>query len=146
MILIPFEVIIHVHGYYYKSSDYFECPPKSLLKSSQQKNTFQIFLSKKISCKPAVKKRLGNFANNFYWFSVFLTFYSAELKCDMNFAVYVPPQAASEKVPVLYWLSGNCKCRCSLLFFVPFFSAPLVFPLPPLSAPGFQRMVFVTNN
>ena len=51
-----------------------------------------------------------NFPNNFYWFSVFLTFYSAELKCDMNFAVYVPPQAASEKVPVLYWLSGNCKC------------------------------------
>lgn len=32
--------------------------------------------------------------------------HSAELKCDMNFAVYVPPQAASEKVPVLYWLSG----------------------------------------
>ena len=51
-----------------------------------------------------------NFPNNFYWFSVFLTFYSAELKCDMNFAVYVPPQAASAKVPVLYWLSGNCKC------------------------------------
>ena len=25
----------------------------------------------------------------------------------MNFAVYVPPQAEKEKVPVLYWLSGN---------------------------------------
>ena len=129
MILIPFEVIIHVHGYYHKSSDCFEYPPKSLLKSSQQKNTFQIFLSKKISFKPAVKKRLGNFANNFYWFSVFLTFYSAELKCDMNFAVYVPPQAASEKVPVLYWLSGNCKCRRSLLFFAPFFFRPFSFSL-----------------
>ena len=25
----------------------------------------------------------------------------------MNFAVYVPPQVEKEKVPVLYWLSGN---------------------------------------
>jgi len=25
----------------------------------------------------------------------------------MNFAVYIPPQAEKEKVPVLYWLSGN---------------------------------------
>jgi len=31
---------------------------------------------------------------------------SSELKCDMNFAVYIPPQAEKEKVPVLYWLSG----------------------------------------
>ena len=121
-------------------------PQNPCLNQASKKNTFQIFLSKKISCKPAVKKRLGNFANNFYWFSVFLTFYSAELKCDMNFAVYVPPQAASEKVPVLYWLSGNCKCRRSLLFFAPFFSARLVFPLPTLSAPGSPRMVFATNN
>ena len=28
------------------------------------------------------------------------------LGCDMNFAVYLPPQAATEKLPVLYWLSG----------------------------------------
>ena len=34
----------------------------------------------------------------------------------MNFAVYVPPQAASEKVPVLYWLSGNCKCMFATNF------------------------------
>lgn len=34
-------------------------------------------------------------------------FLSSELKCDMNFAVYIPPQAEKEKVPVLYWLSGN---------------------------------------
>ncbi len=27
-------------------------------------------------------------------------------QCDMGFAVYLPPQAASEKVPVLYFLSG----------------------------------------
>ena len=28
------------------------------------------------------------------------------LGCHMNFAVYLPPQAATEKLPVLYWLSG----------------------------------------
>lgn len=28
------------------------------------------------------------------------------LDCDMNFAVYLPPQAATQKLPVLYWLSG----------------------------------------
>lgn len=26
--------------------------------------------------------------------------------CDMTFAIFLPPQARSEKVPVLYWLSG----------------------------------------
>lgn len=31
---------------------------------------------------------------------------SSELKCRMKFAVYLPPQIDSEKVPVLYWLSG----------------------------------------
>jgi S-formylglutathione hydrolase len=31
---------------------------------------------------------------------------SATLDCHMQFAVYVPPQAASKAVPVLYWLSG----------------------------------------
>ncbi|MGI2261335.1 S-formylglutathione hydrolase [Shewanella sp. GXUN23E] len=28
------------------------------------------------------------------------------LNCHMRFAVYLPPRAVSEKVPVLYWLSG----------------------------------------
>ncbi|MBD9480336.1 S-formylglutathione hydrolase [Pseudoxanthomonas sp. PXM02] len=28
------------------------------------------------------------------------------LGCDMNVAVYLPPQAGKEKLPVLYWLSG----------------------------------------
>jgi len=32
--------------------------------------------------------------------------YSDELKCNMKFAVYEPPQITSNKVPVLYWLSG----------------------------------------
>ncbi|WP_248420992.1 alpha/beta hydrolase-fold protein, partial [Escherichia coli] len=32
--------------------------------------------------------------------------YSPSLKCEMNVGVYLPPKAASEKLPVLYWLSG----------------------------------------
>lgn len=31
---------------------------------------------------------------------------SATLGCEMKFAVYLPPQASSKKVPILYWLSG----------------------------------------
>lgn len=31
---------------------------------------------------------------------------SSSLKCDMIFAVYLPPQAETQKVPVLWWLSG----------------------------------------
>ncbi len=31
---------------------------------------------------------------------------SKVLGCTMNFAVYLPPQAATRKLPVLYWLSG----------------------------------------
>jgi len=31
---------------------------------------------------------------------------SAVLDCTMQFAVYLPPQAAQQKLPVLYWLSG----------------------------------------
>jgi S-formylglutathione hydrolase len=31
---------------------------------------------------------------------------SETLACSMNFAVYLPPQAELQKVPVLYWLSG----------------------------------------
>ena len=31
---------------------------------------------------------------------------SSTLHCVMQFAVYLPPQAAWEKLPVLYWLSG----------------------------------------
>lgn len=30
---------------------------------------------------------------------------SVTLNCDMNFAIYLPPQTANgQKVPVLYWL------------------------------------------
>ena len=31
---------------------------------------------------------------------------SAVLKCAMNFSIYLPPHAADEKLPVIYWLSG----------------------------------------
>ncbi len=31
---------------------------------------------------------------------------SEVLDCTMNFAVYLPPQAETQKLPVLYWLSG----------------------------------------
>ena len=31
---------------------------------------------------------------------------SSACKCKMRFAIYLPPQAAYEKFPVLYWLSG----------------------------------------
>ena len=31
---------------------------------------------------------------------------SPTLACDMYFSIYLPPQAETEKVPVLYWLSG----------------------------------------
>ncbi|KAK0179781.1 hypothetical protein PV327_005499 [Microctonus hyperodae] len=39
------------------------------------------------------------------WQKVF-SHVSVELKCKMNFGVYLPPQAESERVPVIYWLSG----------------------------------------
>ncbi|XP_015908900.2 S-formylglutathione hydrolase [Parasteatoda tepidariorum] len=32
--------------------------------------------------------------------------YSQELKCELNFAIYLPPQASEKKCPVLYFLSG----------------------------------------
>jgi S-formylglutathione hydrolase len=32
--------------------------------------------------------------------------HSQALSCDMIFALYMPPQAATKKVPVLWWLSG----------------------------------------
>ncbi|MEO1342151.1 MAG: alpha/beta hydrolase-fold protein, partial [Cyanobacteria bacterium J06635_13] len=31
---------------------------------------------------------------------------SAVCNCQMNFAVYLPPQAKSQTVPILYYLSG----------------------------------------
>jgi S-formylglutathione hydrolase len=36
----------------------------------------------------------------------YYTHYSDSCNCDMNFAVYLPPQAQSQPVPILYYLSG----------------------------------------
>lgn len=41
-------------------------------------------------------------------YTIFAVFFSNELDCNMNFAIYIPPQANLGKVPVLYWLSGIC--------------------------------------
>lgn len=35
-----------------------------------------------------------------------LQHYSETLQCDMIFGIFLPPQAETQKVPVLYWLSG----------------------------------------
>ena len=35
-----------------------------------------------------------------------LQHYSDVLQCDMIFGIYLPPQAETGPVPVLYWLSG----------------------------------------
>jgi S-formylglutathione hydrolase len=36
----------------------------------------------------------------------YYTHYSSSCNCDMNLAVYLPPQAQSQLVPILYYLSG----------------------------------------
>ncbi|MGL4883287.1 MAG: S-formylglutathione hydrolase [Waterburya sp.] len=36
----------------------------------------------------------------------YYTHYSASCNCEMNFAVYLPPQAQTQPVPILYYLSG----------------------------------------
>lgn len=35
------------------------------------------------------------------------THHSEELKCEMQFSVYLPPQVKSKKCPVLFFLSGK---------------------------------------
>ncbi len=37
---------------------------------------------------------------------VYYSHYSDSCNCEMNFAVYLPPQALSQPVPILYYLSG----------------------------------------
>ena len=32
--------------------------------------------------------------------------YSSVLSCEMIFSIYLPPQANTQKVPLLWWLSG----------------------------------------
>lgn len=54
---------------------------------------------------PATLKEVSNIKSFGGWQKVF-EHKSDVLKCDMKFAIYLPPQAETEKVPVLYWLSG----------------------------------------
>jgi S-formylglutathione hydrolase len=44
-------------------------------------------------------KESGGYLNRY-------THASSSCNCEMTFSVYLPPQASSEKVPALYWLSG----------------------------------------
>jgi len=44
-------------------------------------------------------KESGGYLNRY-------THASASCSCEMTFSVYLPPKARTEKVPVLYWLSG----------------------------------------
>lgn len=44
-------------------------------------------------------KEFGGWLNRY-------THQSAACQCEMTFSVYLPPQAESEKVPAVYWLSG----------------------------------------
>lgn len=53
----------------------------------------------------AALKLLSN-AKSFGGFQRVYEHQSEVLKCAMKFGVYLPPQAESGKVPVLYWLSG----------------------------------------
>ncbi len=45
-------------------------------------------------------------AKNFDGWHKQYTHQSSTLNCEMRFAIYLPPQAATQSVPVLYWLSG----------------------------------------
>jgi S-formylglutathione hydrolase len=50
-------------------------------------------------------KALASHKNFGGWTKVYQHF-SESCRCDMTFAVYIPPQAEYTRVPVLYWLSG----------------------------------------
>lgn len=41
-----------------------------------------------------------------YFICILFYVFSSEVKCDMKFGIFIPPQAENAKVPVVYWLSG----------------------------------------
>ncbi len=59
---------------------------------------------------------------------------SAACSCDMVFAVYLPPQAEREKVPVLWYLSGltctheNAMTKANLQYFAARYGLAIVYP------------------
>ncbi|XP_074657922.1 S-formylglutathione hydrolase-like [Tubulanus polymorphus] len=81
--------------------------------SGLKKATFSLKTSFKIVCATR-QKRFINMAvvtqvscnKMFGGFQKVFSHESKELKCKMNFGIYLPPKADSEKCPVLYWLSG----------------------------------------
>jgi len=59
---------------------------------------------------------------------------SAVCNCSMRFSLYLPPQAASEQVPVVYWLSGltctddNARSQGGMQRYAAELGLALVFP------------------
>jgi len=59
---------------------------------------------------------------------------SSSCQCEMTFSVYLPPQAESRKVPVLYWLSGltctddNVRTKAGMQRYAAEQGIALVFP------------------
>jgi S-formylglutathione hydrolase len=55
-------------------------------------------------------------------------------RCDMTFSVYLPPQAAHDKVPAVYWLSGltctddNARVKAGAQHYAAKLGLALVFP------------------
>ena len=55
-------------------------------------------------------------------------------RCEMTFSVYLPPQAETEKVPTLYWLSGltctddNARSKAGAQRYAAKFGIAIVFP------------------
>lgn len=59
---------------------------------------------------------------------------SASCRCSMTFSVYLPPQAATEKVPAVYWLSGltctddNARTKAGMQRYAAELGLALIFP------------------
>jgi S-formylglutathione hydrolase len=59
---------------------------------------------------------------------------SASCHCKMTFSVYLPPQASSQKVPALYWLSGltctddNARTKAGMQRYAAEHGMALIFP------------------
>ena len=70
-------------------------------------------------------------------------------KCEMNFNLYLPPQAASQKVPVLIYLSGlTCTAdNCSEKgFFQHGASKKGIAVLYPDTSPSMRSMIFTSRQ
>jgi len=59
---------------------------------------------------------------------------SNSCSCKMTFSVYLPPQAETEKVPALYWLSGltctddNARTKAGMQRYASEHGIALIFP------------------